>query len=139
MQRVYRRPGTGPALQPLVFSLWYLLHIQGPKHPWQLAGWVWRGSFLACLLASWLQSLGKLGRRTENRRFSRAIQTPRSLLFIPRSLILFESSHYFELYSLLLPWLGSPAPVHEVSIKSSDEQLSLTSSAALPQDTSGKC
>ena len=40
-----------------------------------------------------------------------------------------------EPHSLLLPWLGSPTPVCEVSIKPSDEQFSLTSSAALPQDT----
>lgn len=92
----------------------------------------------ACLLALGSSALANWGRglRTEDS------PVPFKLLglsYLFLALSRFKSSHYFELYSLLLPWLGSPAPVHEVSIKPSDKQLSFTSSEALPQDTSGEC
>ena len=85
-----------------------------------------------------LRLLGKEGQRKENRRFSLAIQLL-GLSYLFHALSRFGSSHYFELCSLLLPWLGSPSPVCKVSIKPSDEQFSLTSSVALPQDTSRNC
>lgn len=101
-------------------------------------------SWSACLPASspqapapWQRARGP-GSGEENRRFSPAIQLL-GLSYLCLALSRLESSHYFELYSLLLPWLGSPTPVCEVSIKPSDEQLSLTSSEPLPQDTSRNC
>lgn len=86
------RPCTDPALPFLVFSLWHLLHIQGPKPPWQLAGWVWRGHFLVCLPASspqapapWQRGPGP-GRGVREQKILLRHSTPRSLLFMPRSL-----------------------------------------------------
>lgn len=88
-----RRPRTDPALQSLVFSLWHLPHIQGPKPPWQLAGWVWRGHFLvclpACLLTPGSSALAKsagAGERGREQKILPCHSTPRSLLFMPRSL-----------------------------------------------------
>ena len=95
-------------------------------------------SWSACLSpCPRLQLLGKEVQRKENRSLSLVIQLP-GLSYLFRALSLSHDSGPLiisELYSLLLPWLGSPTPVCEVSIKPSDEQFSLTSSAALPQDT----
>lgn len=57
-----------------------------------------------------LRLLGKEGQRKENRRFSLAIQLL-GLSYLFHALSRFGSSHYFELCSLLLPWLGSPSPL----------------------------
>lgn len=71
-----------------VFSHWQPLHVQGPKYPWQLAGWVLKGHFLVCLPASFPQAATPWQRGAEKRAQKPlpCHSTPRSLLFIPGSL-----------------------------------------------------
>lgn len=114
----------------VVCLCWHPLHIQCPRHPWQLVGWVCRGpSQPACLPpCPRLQLFGKTGQRKANRSRSLGIQF---LGFFSFSLFLSLNSGPLiisELYSLLLPWLSFP-PSHicRVSIKPSDEQFSVTS------------
>lgn len=97
-----------------------------------------REPFLICLCASLPQApwQSRAGKR-EQKCFP-CHPTPKSLIY---SLLSPDSGPLIisDLYSLPLPWLSSPTPVCKVSIKPSDEQLSLISSASLPQDTRSDC
>lgn len=128
METTYRSSSTTLHLLPLASS----------AHSRQLARWVRRGHFLVCLPASLPQASAPWQRGAEKRGEMPLLHhaTPRSALFILCSLSPDSGPLIIsELYSLLFPWLSSPTPVCEVSIKPSDEQFSLTSSAALPPRT----